>query len=183
MVRAIRNFTFVVALLPVSAAFAAPITTFGSGRPGYVCVITIELGTGGDDLRGGNDNVHGTMLLPFGATHALTWLSLDELRNSNSLNDTQNWPNWSTRRIDVRLPDCSTPSSSIHNLRLTTAYGGGVSGDNWNLQSIKVSWSGFAHFPGPSVPASGEFFHSYEPRREGTLVRFTGRDPFHQFDW
>jgi hypothetical protein len=171
--------------LPVVAATARPVTTYASGPVGYVCSIEIEIGTGGDDLRGGNDSVDGWILMPFGTSGPPTWLSLNDMINSDGLNGRRNWANWSSHTMVARLPDCSIRSDSIHGIRLQIRSIAGISTDNWNLQSIAVRWSGSAYPPGPglTLPASGEFFRSYEPRRESYLFRFTGDRPFKEFDW
>jgi hypothetical protein len=106
--------------------------------------------TGGDDLRGGNDNVHLVLLLRAGTP----------LRFPN-VNGGHRWINNSSQTVAVPLP-ATVRFEDIAGVRLETTFGGGTGGDNWDLKRLEVS-----------TRLSGT-----ERRvltREGTpLVRFTG---------
>jgi hypothetical protein len=185
-----RFLSWIAALAAVGLAgpaWSAPVTTIDGGPAGYVCTLTLTIGTGDDDLRGGDDNLQAWVLLPFGARGAPIWLSLSDLINAgpSGINARQNWSNWSTHSVTARLPDCSVRSDAIHGLRLMTHATGGVSGDNWNLQSVSLTWSGYVNPPGAGLnpPRTGNVFSSSEPRRQTFLFRFTGRTPIKEFDW
>jgi hypothetical protein len=170
-----------------SPSSATPVIVVGGGPVGYVCSLTITIGTGDDDLRGGDDNLQAWILLPFGATGAPTWLSLSDLINAGAggINARRNWPNWSSWPVRVPLPDCSIRSDRIRGIRLMTHATGGVSGDNWDLQSIAISWDGYANPPttGLNLHAHGDIYSITEPRHQTFLFRFTGTHPFTQYNW
>ncbi len=82
--------------------------------------------TGGDDLRGGNDNVNVLLLLPDRRT----------LRFDN-VNQGYRWVNNSTHSVAVTLPP-DVAASDLRGIQLETTFGGGTGGDNWNLDNIQV---------------------------------------------
>jgi hypothetical protein len=83
--------------------------------------------TGGDDLRGGNDNVHLILLTRDGR----------QIRFEN-VNDRQRWMNESWNEVARPLPDNLRPGDIV-GVRLETTFGGGLGGDNWNLDHLRVS--------------------------------------------
>ncbi|MCW5913171.1 MAG: hypothetical protein KIT66_01025 [Chitinophagaceae bacterium] len=91
--------------------------------------ISVEFTTGGDDLRGGrNDNVHMVIVLKSG----------QEIRFDN-VNGGQRWINYSLHGVGRSLPASVTSADQIKAIRLETRFTGGHDGDNWELQSVKVS--------------------------------------------
>jgi len=82
--------------------------------------------TGGDDLRGGSDNVHIAVLLRSG----------EELRFEN-VNRSASWSNNSTHNVTVPLPS-RIAFENIVGVRLETTFTGGISGDNWNLDRLVI---------------------------------------------
>jgi hypothetical protein len=107
--------------------------------------------TGGDDLRGGNDNVHLVLLLRAGAP----------LRFAN-VNAGRRWINNSSQTVALPLPP-TLRFEDIAGVRLETTFGGGTGGDNWNLNRLEVN-----------TRLGGTVRNVVT--REGTplLVRFTG---------
>lgn len=82
--------------------------------------------TGGDDLRGGNDNVHLILLMRSGAA-----VRFDNINNRNR------WSDNSTQTISRPLPAVSS-IDDIVGVRLETTFGGGFGGDNWNLDGLSI---------------------------------------------
>jgi hypothetical protein len=89
--------------------------------------LLLQLATGGDDLRGGNDNLHVHVLLRDGRT----------LRFDN-VNQRRRWVNNSRHTVALPLPEGVAPGL-VRGVRLETTFGGGMGGDNWNLDAIIVS--------------------------------------------
>lgn len=89
--------------------------------------LIVRFGTGGDDLRGGNDNVHLVLLLRTGAP-----IRFD---NVNGLN---RWPGNSSQRVVLPLPE-TFKFQDVVGVRLETTFSGGIGGDNWNLDHLQVT--------------------------------------------
>ena len=119
--------------------------------------LVLELRTGGDDLRGGSDNLHVVVLLRDGR----------ELRFEN-VNNLRRWVNNSWQSVAVPLSDGVQPAD-IRGVRLETTFGGGLGGDNWNLDEIIV-WT------------RSEGGRTNLHRSNGApLIRFTGDKKAHEF--
>src|SRR5215471_19361879 len=89
--------------------------------------LDVTFSTGSDDLRGGNDNINVLLLVQSGTP----------LRFDN-VNAGKRWPDRSTQTVSLRLPD-SVRFEDIRGVRLETTFGGGLGGDNWNLDRLAVS--------------------------------------------
>lgn len=89
--------------------------------------ITLKFVTGGDDLRGGNDNVHAIVILRSGR----------QIRFDN-VNGGRRWIDNSSQTVGRSLPD-GVSISEIAAIRLETTFGGGMGGDNWNLDEFTVT--------------------------------------------
>ena len=83
--------------------------------------------TGGDDLRGGNDNVRVSLLLQSG-----TPLRFDNVNGRNR------WPDHSSHTVKLPLPD-TVRFEDIKGVRLETTFTGGGGSDNWNLDRLTVT--------------------------------------------
>jgi hypothetical protein len=119
--------------------------------------LVVTFRTGGDDLRGGNDNVHLVLLMRSGAT----------IRFDN-VNDSKRWADGSTQPISRPLAATFRADDFI-GVRLETTFGGGIGGDNWNLDGIKVQ-----------VRSNGVNRDMYN--KSGTpLFRFTGDQRTREF--
>ena len=119
--------------------------------------ILATLQTGADDLRGGNDNLNLIVLLRDGA----------QLRFDN-INEGNRWENNSLHIVGKELPEALSFTDVI-GLRLETTFGGGIAGDNWNLNLLRVS----AQIGGETLELFGD---SGDP-----LVRFLGENRSHDF--
>lgn len=121
--------------------------------------LLLTIWTGGDDLRGTNDNLNVLVLTRTGTT----------LRFDN-VNQGHPWINNSEQRITLTLPEGVRPSD-VRGVRLETTFTGGWNGDNWNMESLAVD--------GVQDGVRTEFFFD-----EGTpLVRFTGDDRVREFQF
>ncbi len=99
-----------------------PVAASGSGE---VKALMFTLRTGGDDLRGGNDNATATVDLGSSTVEC-------------PLNAGANWANNSVHTVRCVLPP-GTQRSRIREIRIQTTASGGIGGDNWNLDAIQVS--------------------------------------------
>lgn len=88
--------------------------------------LLVELVTGDDDLRGGNDNANVILVMKDGTT-----------RRFDNVNAGKRWVNGSLQSIARELPAGFDPSA-ITAVRVEATVGGGVGGDNWNLNKITV---------------------------------------------
>jgi hypothetical protein len=84
-------------------------------------------GTGGDDLRGGGDNVD--MVIRYRNSTAVTMLS--------NVNNNRYWKNFSTTNYQKGLPP-NTDVNNIESIDLRHTGGGGFAADNWYLDKFKV---------------------------------------------
>lgn len=119
--------------------------------------LMVEFRTGGDDLRGGNDNVHLYVILR----------GEDTLRFEN-VNDLGTWTNNSVHTVLRPLP-ASLSVEDIVGVRLETTFGGGIGGDNWKLDGITVR-----------TQLHGET-RTLLDRRGSPLFYFTGEQRVHEF--
>jgi hypothetical protein len=92
--------------------------------------LLLEIGTGGDDLRGGNDNVNVTINYKDGRTQTI-----------NNINKSNNWGNNSVKYVTIPLIRY-VPLDQLKSIVLKTTFGGGMGGDNWNMQYIRVTAKG-----------------------------------------
>lgn len=102
------------------------ISTTALPNDGLVRELVIEMRTGGDDLRGGNDNVSGIVRYTDGTS--------DTYEN---LNKSARWiDNYcETVVISLRKP---AALNMIKCVSLKTSFGGGIGGDNWNLDGLLI---------------------------------------------
>ncbi|MFI6107522.1 hypothetical protein [Streptomyces sp. NPDC051310] len=124
-------------------AFPGPATPV----PGQVTELVLHIGTGGDDLRGGNDNVNATIhVAGRPPQHAL------------NLNNSARWIDHYQQTVRIRL-DQPVPASHITGVQLTTTSRGGLGGDNWNVNHLTIA-----------TDHERTLFHA----QANPLVRFTG---------
>lgn len=115
--------------------------------PGLVSELIVEITTGSDDLRGGNDNV--SMIIKFKN-------GLPDQKVAN-LNKSARWIDNYKESVPVKLATPVKPED-IQSFTFITSFGGGMGGDNWNMNSVYIRY-------GSNVLVS----KSGRP-----LVRFTG---------
>ena len=82
--------------------------------------------TGNDDLRGGNDNADLVLLLRNGRNHRFA-----------NVNERRKWEEGASITRYLTLP-AGMSRSDIVGVRIETTLGGGMGGDNWNLQSLRL---------------------------------------------
>lgn len=114
----IPRLAFLLALLLASPAMADDTLTF-------------QVTTGGDDLRGGNDNVH---LRAYDNNGRL----VGSVDNANGL---QRLADHTSRSMNLRL-EPGVRWQDIGAVELVTTLGGGVGGDNWNVDRLRVTPAG-----------------------------------------
>lgn len=83
--------------------------------------------TGGDDLRGGNDNVSITVNYSDGTSQLF-----------RNVNNGARWVDNSNQTVHLQL-DKAVRKSDIRNFMLTTSFGNGDGSDDWNLDGFEVS--------------------------------------------
>lgn len=119
--------------------------------------LIVKFVTGGDDLRGGNDNVHLSILLRTGRS----------IRFEN-INERKRWIDNSSQTVSRSLP-ATLRIEDVIGIRLETTFRGGIGGDNWNLNGIQVR-----------VRMSGED-RTLLIREGKPLFRFTGDQRVREF--
>jgi len=92
--------------------------------------LQLIISTGNDELRGGshaNDNCDVTIVLKDGRTIPLS-----------NVNHGQTWDKWSIHSIDIPLPADGLNGGDVVGVKLHTEFGGGIDGDNWNVQRVQL---------------------------------------------
>ncbi|GAA0409424.1 hypothetical protein Acor_36550 [Acrocarpospora corrugata] len=115
--------------------------------PTTVNELILDLATGADDLRGGTDNVNATIHIGGQPPVSVP-----------NLNRGARWIGWHTQTVRIPLPRPAL-ATQLSGLVLSTTFGGGLGGDNWNLDLLRVR-----------SPQGRIFFE----RSGSPLVRFTG---------
>jgi hypothetical protein len=96
----------------------------------HVRALTLLMSTGNDDLRGGNragDNCDVTIVLKSGKTIALS-----------NVNHGATWNGWDQHTLPIPLPNGGMNGGDVAAIKVHTGFGGGISGDNWNLQRVQL---------------------------------------------
>ncbi|WP_231463650.1 hypothetical protein [Pedobacter sp. Leaf132] len=93
-------------------------------------IIKIETLTGGDDLRGGNDNLN-----------VLIRLKIRPVRNIslNNINAGRKWPNFTERSITKPLMAPPFTFDDIEDIILKHTGGRGTGADDWHLDKLKIT--------------------------------------------
>ncbi len=102
----------------------------GTTDNGLTRQLLVNFRTGGDDLRGGNDNLAVTVVFRDGSRQAFT-----------NVNNGLNWSNNSSNNVSLNLNKAVNPND-ITSLEMQTNACGGMSCDNWNFQGITVKAEG-----------------------------------------
>jgi len=82
--------------------------------------------TGNDDLRGGHDSVRASVIINGVETRAY-------LLNQRG----QRWADRSTHETTIPLPP-DTYAGHLQKVVMTATFRGGIDGDNWNMQSVRI---------------------------------------------
>lgn len=93
---------------------------------GLVRQLLIEIGTGGDDLRGGNDNVNVIVKYTDGSTDIYP-----------TVNKRVRWMDNYKESVLLSLRRAA-PLGQIKCVMLQTTFGGGIGGDNWNVDLLRI---------------------------------------------
>lgn len=98
--------------------------------PGHVNRLALAFQTGGDNLRGGHDNIN-----------LVIRLRDDTLRRVDNLNRGIRWDNNTSHTIEVALSPSAAPQDIVA-LELETTFRGGHDGDNWDMAGLRVHATG-----------------------------------------
>ncbi|NKI33834.1 hypothetical protein HFP89_01480 [Wenzhouxiangella sp. XN79A] len=121
-----------------------------SSSDGIIEALLIEFHTGGDDLRGGNDNVNVTIFLRGSAPQTMA-----------NVNRGRRWIGNYTQTVRIPLRR-RVRIEDIESVRIDTTFGGGIGGDNWNLDQMRI------------IAEDGAAQHQLFDRTGTPLMRFTG---------
>ncbi len=113
------------ALSMVLALVCVCLVTPAHAQDEYRVVLRFTTVTGGDDLRGGGDNVY--------AVYNLAGTETRRVLNQRGMR----WADRSRHVTDVPLP-ASFRIQDLRSLRLETTFRGGIDGDNWDMVSVVV---------------------------------------------
>ncbi len=106
---------------PTVEAEAAP-----ASAANRVTALLVHIGTGGDDLRGGNDNVD--VILTYANGRTQTW---------RNVNGGRRWLDRYAQDISLAL-ERPVALEQLKSITLKTRFGGGIGGDNWNVDALHV---------------------------------------------
>ena len=120
-------------------------------KDGKVHELIVKFHTGGDDLRGGNDNLNVAINF-FNGTQQVV----------NNVNQGYRWIDDFYQFISIPL-NHPVRASEIQNIVLTTTFRGGVSGDNWNMDGLVIRAKG-----------GGSLDQRIYEKHGSPLFRFTG---------
>lgn len=95
--------------------------------PGLVKEILLEITTGGDDLRGGNDNVSVIIKFKGGKPE----------QKFGNINRGARWIGNYTETVPLTLAT-AVKKEDIESITFITSFGGGIGGDNWNMERVAV---------------------------------------------
>lgn len=106
----------------------APFRLSASSYPndGKVHELVLEIRTGGDDLRGGNDNLNVHVTMKNGTRETYT-----------NVNNGGRWIGNYTETVPLKLRT-PTKLEDIASIDLQTTFGGGLFGDNWNMDTLRI---------------------------------------------
>jgi hypothetical protein len=110
----------------------------------WIGALSLQISTGNDDLRGGGstgDNAQVEVAVASGQTVVL--------RNVNS---GKSWEGWSTHNVDIPIPSGGLRGGDVQSVTIHTGFGGGISGDNWNVNRVRLLATMAASTPPPPQP-------------------------------
>ncbi|WP_374012682.1 hypothetical protein [Pseudoxanthomonas koreensis] len=113
--------------------------------------LLLTIHTGNDDLRGGSDN----------ADVMIRVRGLPPVQQRN-INGGRRWLGNYDQTVRIALPR-AVPLEDLTELSLVTRFGGGIGGDNWNVDAVRV------------VAVTGEGERELANVSGSPLVRFTGQ--------
>ena len=54
------------------------------------------------------------------------------------MNHGQTWANWTDHDVSIPLPASGLKGGEVASVDLHTGFGGGMGGDNWNVQRVQL---------------------------------------------
>jgi hypothetical protein len=126
-------------------------------KDGKIHELILQLDTGNDDMRGGSDNLNLTVQLTDGTTQFYPNVN----RSARLL------PNY-TEYAQVVLTR-AVPAAKIKNLVLSTTFKGGIDGDNWDMQFLRV-WT-ISSEPSKELTYNGSFRFTGDKKRLVVPIR------------
>lgn len=127
--------------------------------------LVLRIRTGGDDLRGGTDNVYGRVQVRG------RWSNEVLLNRGPTPGRGVRWADNTSHDASIPLP-AGTQVSDIQAVRLRTSFGGGIGGDNWNMESIRVEWRGAGGASGLLVERAGRPYRRFTGDNQELEIRF-----------
>jgi len=109
----------------------------------YVSALTLAISTGNDDLRGGSgsgDNADVEVALASGQSIIV-----------RNVNGGKTWQGWSTHNVEIPIGGRSLRGGDVKSITVHTGFGGGIAGDNWNVNRIQL-FATLAAGPPPLPP-------------------------------
>jgi hypothetical protein len=137
-----------------------PVHVASADHGKQILQLRVVIVTGGDDLRGGTgpqDNCDAILTLASGARITI-----------QNINSGAHWNNNETHVAVLPLPP-GTGAGSITGLTLCTHFGGGLSGDNWNVDRVTLIASLL-----PTKVVSPPVVRTWIDRSGNPLTRLTG---------
>jgi len=118
-------------IFKTALVYNAPLPATGTNTGTPSTTFAAIFGTGGDNLEGGNGN-NVDLVINLKGTPARSIL----IRN---LNNRENWPNFSERRVNKVVPNARFTFADIASIELRHTGGGGIAADNWHLDRFKLT--------------------------------------------
>jgi hypothetical protein len=109
-----------------SKQLTIPINSPPPAARGQVTRLVFVIRTGGDDIRGGNDNLNIELRFKDG-----------RLQRELNVNRGQRWADNTTHAVTIDL-NRAVPVEQITGIRFITTFSGGLFGDNWNMDWVRV---------------------------------------------
>lgn len=137
-------------------------------KDGKVYELVLEFATGGDDLRGGNDNVNLSVNQFEGPAQVLPAVNLRA-----------NWQKNYSQFVCVPLRN-PVEAKYLKSIDLVTTFGGGTGGDNWDLKYLNV-WARGGNVNQllyDSKRAKGDFLNRFTGDRKSYTVVLNNNPPF-----
>lgn len=127
---------------------------------GAVTKLRLEIRTGGDDLRGNNDNADVVILTRDGRR-----------QTRRSINNRQRWADNSDHVVTIAL-DRAVPRADVVSVIISFTGRGGMGGDNWNMDALKIiPYSAGSELP-PYYDERRRPLHRFTAKRKGFTARW-----------
>ena len=128
----------------------------GCPDPNQVNKLSFVFQTGNDDLRGGNDNLNIAIRFADGRVQV-----------EKNVNQSARWADGSAHSVAIALNQ-PVLRDQIAGVILETTFGGGSSGDNWNMNSVQIA---AITEKGTNFPIATSGFHRFSADLTGPNTR------------